>query len=77
MATTVDGLFMARERHLECLREAMEHIKIAQEISSSMPMPELFAEELRLASKAFGEILGETTTEDLLGLIFSKFCIGK
>lgn len=77
MATTVDGLFMARERHLECLREAIEHIKVAQEISSSMPMPELFAEELRLASKAFGEILGETTTEDLLGLIFSKFCIGK
>lgn len=77
MTTTVDGLFMARERHLACLREAMEHIEIAQKISISMPMPELFAEELRWASKAFDEILGETTTEDLLGLIFSKFCIGK
>ncbi len=77
MATTVDGLFMARERHLACLREAMEHIEIAKKISISLHMPELFAEELRWASKAFDEILGETTTEDLLGLIFSKFCIGK
>ena len=40
-------------------------------------MPELVAEELRLASRALGEILGSTTTVDILGMIFSKFCIGK
>lgn len=77
MSTTTDGIFMARERHLQCLREAKEHIDEAICIGENAFMPELFAEELRLASKALGEILGETTTEDILGLIFSKFCIGK
>ena len=77
MGSTTDGLFMARERHLECLRRASTHLDVALAMRSGLCMMELLAEELRLAGEALGEIRGETTPDDILGMIFSKFCIGK
>lgn len=68
------GIFMARERHLRALTKAQTHLSRAQMVLSSA---ELFAEELRLAQHALNEITGEFTPDDLLGEIFSRFCIGK
>jgi tRNA modification GTPase len=69
-----EGLFMARERHVQALRQAGNHL---QRAASSTDKLELFAEELRLAQAALGTITGEFTSEDLLGEIFSRFCVGK
>ena len=68
------GAFMARERHLRALAAAQAHLCQAQVVLTSA---ELFAEELRLAQLALNEITGEFTADDLLGEIFSRFCIGK
>ena len=68
------GAFMARERHVRALALAQTHLAQAQEALASA---ELFAEELRLAQRALNEITGEFTPDDLLGEIFSRFCIGK
>lgn len=68
------GAFMARERHLRALLLAQSHLVLAQAVITSA---ELFAEELRLAQRALNEITGEFTPDDLLGEIFSRFCIGK
>jgi len=68
------GAFMARERHLRALQSAQNHLSQAHEVLADA---ELFAEELRLAQRALGEITGEFTSDDLLGEIFSRFCIGK
>ena len=68
------GTFMARERHVRALTLAQTHLTQAQTILTSA---ELFAEELRLAQRALNEITGEYTPDDLLGEIFSRFCIGK
>ena len=65
---------MARERHLRALKSAQTHLHQAQAVSTRA---ELFAEELRLAQRALNEITGEFTSDDLLGEIFSRFCIGK
>ncbi len=70
----VEGVFMARARHLEALNQVNEHLQRAQK---NMHHAELIAEELRLAQEALGSITGEFTPDDLLGEIFSKFCIGK
>jgi tRNA modification GTPase len=72
--STEESVFMARERHLVALRQAGEHLEAAASQSRSA---ELFAEELRLAHNALGAITGEFTADDLLGEIFSRFCIGK
>ncbi|MDO9007495.1 MAG: tRNA uridine-5-carboxymethylaminomethyl(34) synthesis GTPase MnmE [Thiobacillus sp.] len=69
-----EGVFMARARHLDALGRAATHVAAARETLSQL---ELFAEELRLAQAALAEITGEFTADDLLGEIFSKFCIGK
>jgi tRNA modification GTPase len=69
-----EGLFMARTRHLEALRRAATHLDRAATESQAL---ELFAEEVRLAQHALGEITGEVSADDLLGAIFSRFCIGK
>lgn len=68
------GAFMARERHLRALQLAQAHLNQAKIVLASA---ELFAEELRLAQNALNEITGEFTSDDLLGEIFSRFCIGK
>jgi len=72
--TNGEGLFMARERHVEALERAATHLERAGRQGGE---PELFAEELRLAQEALGAITGEYTSDDLLGEIFSRFCIGK
>lgn len=73
--TDVDGgVFMARERHLLALGRAKIHFDAAESV---MGQPTFFAEELRLAQQALSEITGEFTADDLLGEIFSRFCIGK
>ncbi len=69
-----EGLFMARERHMRALEEARSHLDSA---TQQMLHLELFAEELRLAQEALGAITGDFTSDDLLGEIFSRFCIGK
>ncbi len=76
--SNTEGLFLARERHMENLYLAKEHLDIAREfVMMDYPPLDLLAEELRLAGDAFGDIVGETTPDDLLGMIFSRFCIGK
>ena len=69
-----EGLFMARERHLQALEEAQSRLDSATRQGRQL---ELFAEELRLAQEALSTITGEFTSEDLLGEIFTRFCIGK
>jgi tRNA modification GTPase len=71
------GTFSARRRHLDALRRAKQHVQCAADTLSSTRAFELFAEDLRLAQHALGEITGEFTSEDLLGEIFGSFCIGK
>jgi len=74
----MEGAFLARERHLIALREAETHLAAAAQHLAAAPAPlELFAEELREAQTALAAITGEFTADDLLGEIFSRFCIGK
>lgn len=68
-----EGTFLARARHVQQLDLALHHTAAAREALDLV----LAAEELRLAQRALGEIVGQVTTEDLLGQIFSQFCIGK
>lgn len=71
-----EGSFIARRRHLEALARAARHLAAAAERARAR-QGELVAEELRLAQDALGEITGAVTPDDLLGRIFSTFCIGK
>jgi tRNA modification GTPase len=72
-----DGGFIARRRHLAALELAAQHLKAAQHCLSQLKAGELVAEELRHVQKALDEITGKFSTDDLLGAIFSSFCIGK
>jgi tRNA modification GTPase len=69
-----EDVVLARERHLSALRGALAHVEAARGQAVAL---ELFAEELRQAQECVGEITGEVTADDLLGVIFSRFCIGK
>jgi tRNA modification GTPase len=69
-----EGLFLARARHLQALEQARACLGRAQGLSTQL---ELFAEELRLAQEALGAITGQFTSDDLLGEIFARFCVGK
>ena len=69
-----EDVILARERHLLALREALGHVEAA---GTQLGALELFAEELRLAQEELGTITGEFSADDLLGVIFSRFCIGK
>ena len=73
-----EGVFIARSRHLDALRRTQTHVQAAaQWLAAPQTSLELLAEELRLAHEALGEITGAFTSDDLLGVIFGRFCIGK
>jgi tRNA modification GTPase len=73
-----EGLFIARERHVQALARTAEHLSLARAIAEQRDAAlDLLAEELRLAHDALGEITGAFTADELLGVIFSNFCIGK
>jgi tRNA modification GTPase len=72
-----EGAFTARRRHVEALREAQTHFEAGHEALQAARAGELLAEELRLSQQALATITGEFTPDDLLGRIFSEFCIGK
>jgi tRNA modification GTPase len=74
---TGENIFIARTRHLEALKKGHEFVQNALIQLQTNLASELVAEELRLAQQALAEITGEFTSDDLLGKIFSSFCIGK
>lgn len=74
---STEGLFTARQRHLEALTTAQAHLNSARTFTTHESQLELLAEELRLSQLALSSITGEFTADDLLGEIFSHFCIGK
>ena len=73
-----EGAILARRRHLDCIERAAEHIEKSEEFAANGNNSlELFAEELFLAQNHLGQITGKLLPDDLLGKIFSQFCIGK
>ena len=73
-----EGVIVARRRHLDCLDRAATHLEQSQQFAANGNISlELFAEELRLAQDQLGQITGKLLPDDLLGKIFSQFCIGK
>ena len=73
-----EGIYIARARHVEALHAVAAHLDEADaQLQSAGPALDLLAEELRLAQNALSAITGEFTSDDLLGVIFSSFCIGK
>jgi tRNA modification GTPase len=76
-ADQAEGSFSARQRHVDALRRARRHVMAGLDELRASGSGELLAEELRLSQAALGEITGEMLPDDLLGEIFSSFCIGK
>lgn len=73
-----EGLYIARERHVQALLRVREHLELAQlHLAAQAQSLDLLAEELRQAQNALNDITGEFSADDLLGVIFSSFCIGK
>jgi tRNA modification GTPase len=72
-----EGAFTARKRHLNALARAAGHFSAGRAALQEARAGELLAEELRLSQQALGEITGAVTSDELLGKIFSEFCIGK
>lgn len=77
-AGNAEGLYSARQRHVEALQRVQAHLQAAgKHLDTAAPALELLAEELRLAQEALATITGVFGADDLLGVIFSRFCIGK
>lgn len=76
-AQTAEGVFMARKRHIDALQTALALVETGQEQLEVFAAGELLAEDLRQAQNALSEITGQFTSDDLLGRIFTSFCIGK
>jgi tRNA modification GTPase len=77
-APSDEGVYLARARHLDAIARTQSHLQeAAGHLHQAALRPELAAEELRLAGLALGEITGQVTADDILGEIFSRFCIGK
>ena len=75
---TGESIYLARERHLLALKSAQSHLMVANELAAQNDSAlDLFAEELRLAQDRLSSITGAFNSDDLLGVIFSRFCIGK
>ena len=73
-----EGVYTARARHVHALQQTGSHVDEAtRQLTGPAPALDLLAEELRLAQRALGEIVGQSTPDELLGEIFSRFCIGK
>ncbi|MDO5653572.1 MAG: tRNA uridine-5-carboxymethylaminomethyl(34) synthesis GTPase MnmE [Brachymonas sp.] len=73
-----EGTFIARQRHVQALQQVGAHLELAQQhLTQTNPPLDVLAEELRLAQNALNSITGEFTSDDLLGEIFGRFCIGK
>jgi tRNA modification GTPase len=73
-----EGLFIARTRHVQALRRTQDHLlQATRQLAAADPALDLLAEDLRLAHDALGEITGAVSADQLLGEIFSRFCIGK
>jgi len=72
-----EGAFTARRRHVRALQRAADHFAAGRKALEDAGAGEILAEELRLAQQAVGQIVGQFTADDLLGRIFSEFCIGK
>jgi tRNA modification GTPase len=72
-----EGAFTARRRHVDAIARAHEHFRRGKEALEKNRAGELFAEDLRLSHETLGEITGALSSDDLLGRIFSEFCIGK
>ena len=73
-----EGVFMARERHVRALAEVeVQLLRAAAQLRATQPALDLLAEDLRQAQRYLGDITGQFTSDDLLGEIFSRFCIGK
>ena len=75
--SSTEGGFIARRRHLVALETAAEHLERGHTQLTQFMAGELLAEELRMVQNALSEITGQFTSDDLLGNIFSSFCIGK
>lgn len=76
--TGAEGLYIARERHVQALHRVQSHLECADALLAAQAQSlDLLAEELRLAQNALNEITGAFSADDLLGVIFSSFCIGK
>ncbi len=76
-STGLEGSFIARSRHLDALKRGLEAVLKGKALYTDNKAGELLAEELHHCQQALGEITGEFTSDDLLGRIFSAFCIGK
>ena len=72
-----EGAFTARRRHLKSIETAFRHFDKGRDALRQSGSGEIFAEELRISQQALGEVTGSVTSDDLLGRIFSEFCIGK